>query len=184
MQDAIALHQDLITQALPEWASTLHPRHARGIVQRARASYVDEHGAPYSWYATALPEHREHLRMLTRRRDTCVTQLSNALVGFKDITTFCRPLLSSRLGLEVTVDKAQYNFQPFETVTNCGPCASGLEVPLDAHRQGEAFVTRPVGPRQSRSLLEAALHNFEGIEQVGPYSELTCAPDDDTPLAG
>lgn len=184
MHNAIALHQDLITQALPEWARTLHPTHARGIVQRARAPYVDEDGAPYSWYATAQPEHREQLRMLIGRRDSCVTQLSNALVGFKDITTFCSPLLSSRLGLKVAVDKAQYNFQPFETVINYGPGTGSLEVPLGAHLQEETFVTRPVGPRQSRSLLEAALHNFEGIEQVGPYSGLTCAPGDDTPLAG
>jgi hypothetical protein len=141
MHNAIALHQDLITQALPEWARTLHPTHARGIVQRARAPYVDEDGAPYSWYATAQPEHREQLRMLIGRRDSCVTQLSNALVGFKDITTFCSPLLSSRLGLKVAVDKAQYNFQPFETVINYGPGTGSLEVPLGAHLQiGRAHV--------------------------------------------
>ncbi|MCI0911624.1 NEL-type E3 ubiquitin ligase domain-containing protein [Pseudomonas putida] len=184
MPNTIALHHDLITEALPPWARTLHPTHARGIVQRARAPYMDENSAPYSWYATALPAHREQLRTLIRHRDTCITQLSNALVGFKDITAFCSPLLSRRLGLNVAVDKAQYNFQPFETVINYGPGPGSLDVPWDGQLQEEAFVTRPVGPRQPRSLLEAALHNFESAEQVGPYSDLTCAPDDDTPLAG
>jgi len=45
-------------------------------------------------------------------------------------------------------------------------------------------VTRPDGPAEKRSLLEAALHNFERPDEAGPYDALTVGPASDASLTG
>lgn len=178
------LHHAQITRALPEWVKMLHPRHTRQVVQQLRADYLAEDGSPHSWYATASDEDRQQLRALIETRNTSREALKKALTGLKGMTEFCKPLLTQRLSLGVSVDKAQYVFQPFEPVTSNWPGVPDPEVPLEPDQAVDILAARPVGAPQPQSLLEAALHNFEGLEEVGAYSQLTCAPDDDSPLQG
>ncbi|WP_372240381.1 NEL-type E3 ubiquitin ligase domain-containing protein [Pseudomonas sp. MN1F] len=165
-------HQAQIDRSLPLWARTMHPEHTRRIVQAVRKDYLDENGAPYSWYAAASPDDQALVRQLIGDRDTQFKALRGALKGFKQIHEFCKPLLSQQLGLDVEVDQAQYIHQPYKVfIEQTNP--PGLEISLD---QPQPFITEPDGPPQPRSLLEAALHNFAGSEEVGPYDTLTQGP--------
>ncbi|MFK0310158.1 NEL-type E3 ubiquitin ligase domain-containing protein [Pseudomonas sp. NPDC090233] len=184
MTNSPPLHQAQITRNLPEWSKTLYPAHTKRIMQRVRKDYLDENGAPYSWYAAASPEARHRLQTLINERDTCQVQLKKALAGLKGISEFCKPLLASRLRLNVAVDKAQYVFQPFTYTPRIEPDTPEPAIPLAGAPEQDPFIISPVGAPQTRSLLEAAMHNFEGLAEVGPYSQLTVAPGDDNPLPG
>ncbi|ATP49713.1 hypothetical protein CR512_10165 [Pseudomonas putida] len=178
------LHHAQITRTLPLWSKALHPGHAERVVQRVRKDYLAADGTPYSWYASAEPEQRLQLRLLVETRDTCLAQLRQALPGFKGIIEFCRPLLTDRLGLNMAVDQAQYVFQPFEPIINPWVGVPDPQYPLVPEQPVDVLATRPVSAPQPRSLLEAALHNFEGLTEVGAYSRLTRAAGDDSPLQG
>jgi len=178
------LHHAQITRTLPLWSKALHPGHAERVVQRVRKDYLAADGTPYSWYASAEPEQRQQLRLLVETRDTCLAQLRQALPGFKGIIEFCRPLLTERLGLNVAVDQAQYVFQPFEPISNPWVGVPDPQYPLVPEQPVDVLATRPVGAPQARSLLEAALHNFEGLTEVGAYSRLARAAGDESPLQG
>lgn len=178
------LHHALITRTLPLWSKALHPGHAERVVQRVRKDYLAADGTPYSWYASAEPEQRLQLRRFVETRDNCLAQLHQALSGFKGIIEFCQPLLTERLGLNVAVDQAQYVFQPFELTNNPWVGVPDPQYPLVPEQPVDVLATRPVGAPQPRSLLEAALHNFEGLTEVGAYSRLTRAAGDDALLQG
>nr|WP_084297158.1 NEL-type E3 ubiquitin ligase domain-containing protein [Pseudomonas sp. URIL14HWK12:I5] len=154
------------------------------MVQSLRRDYLAEDGTPYTWYATADAPAREQLRNAIKVRNKCLAQLKTALAGFKDIITFSTPLLTERLKVNVPVDRAQYVFQPFEADADIWTGVPDLEVPLFPDRKVDVLATRPVGEPQARSLLEAALHNFEGLDEVGAYSRLTRAAGSETPLPG
>nr|WP_043196758.1 NEL-type E3 ubiquitin ligase domain-containing protein [Pseudomonas putida] len=154
------------------------------MLQSLRKDYLAEDGSPYAWYAAAEASAREQLRSAIETRDKSLAQLNKALVGFKDIIAFCTPLLTERLNLSVPVDRAQYVFQPFEPATNIWTGVPDVETPLVPDLEMNVLATRPVGEPQTRSLLEAALHNFEGLGEVGAYSRLTSAAGSDTPLPG
>jgi len=47
-------------------------------------------------------------------RDRRFKAMRAALKDFKQIHEFCKPLLKTRLGLDVDVDQAQYVHQPFK----------------------------------------------------------------------
>ncbi|WP_315973003.1 NEL-type E3 ubiquitin ligase domain-containing protein [Pseudomonas vlassakiae] len=162
-------HQAQIDRSLPLWARTMHPEHTRRIVQAVRKDYLDENGAPYSWYAGASHDDQALVQQLIGDRDAQFKALRGALRGFKQIHEFCKPLLSEQLGLDVEVDQAQYIHQPYKVfIKQTNP--PGLEISLD---QPQPFITEPDGPPQPRSLMEAALHNFAASEQAGPYDTLT-----------
>ncbi|WP_189660591.1 NEL-type E3 ubiquitin ligase domain-containing protein [Pseudomonas vlassakiae] len=169
-------HQAQIDRSLPLWARTLHPEHTRRIVQALRKDYLDENGTPYSWYAAASQDDQALVRQLIDDRDTGLKALRGALKGLKQIHEFCKPLLSQQLGLDVEVDQAQYIHQPYKVFTEqTNP--PGLEISLD---QPQPFITKPDGPPQPRSLMEAALHNFAASEDAGPYDTLTQGPGNNT----
>ncbi|MBO9549434.1 MAG: hypothetical protein J7573_08255 [Pseudomonas sp.] len=151
------------------------------MVRSLRKDYLDEYGAPYAWYAAAPPDIQALLRRLIGYRETQLKALHGALRGFQDIRTFCKPLLKAQLNLGVEVDKAQYVQQPYEELT---PWRNppGLEFELAPAVELEPTTTRPKGAAQKRSLLEAALHNFEGLDEVGPYDTLVLGPEDDGAL--
>lgn len=178
------LHQASISRALPEWVTMLHPTHTQYIVEQLRADYLADDGAPFSWYSTASDDDRQRLRSLIEARNTHQRALQKSLRGFQGITEFCKPLLTRRLNIAVAVDKAHYVFQPFEPASSNWPGVPNPEIPLVPEREVDILATRPVGASQSRSLFEAALHNFEGLDEVGAYSTLINAPDDDSPLQG
>ena len=173
-------HQAQIDRSLPLWARTMHPEHTRRIVQAVRKDYLDENGAPYSWYAAASQGDQALVRQLIADRDTRLKALHGTLKGFKQIHEFCKPLLSLQLGLDVEVDQARYIHQPYKVFSKqVNP--PGLEISLG---QPEPLITVPDGPAQRRSLLEAALHNFTGPEEVGPYDTLTQGGNTDATLPG
>lgn len=178
------LHQSQITRSLPKWSKALQPTHTRKVVQSLYKEYLDEDGTPYSWYATADEPMREQLHKALQTRNKRLAHVKQALGEFKDIIAFCGPLLTERLKLNVPVDRAQYVFQPFESEANIWVGVPDVETPLVPDVEAEVLATRPVGQPQTRSLLEAALHNFEGLDEVGPYSRLTDAAGSDTSLAG
>ncbi|MNO54181.1 putative E3 ubiquitin-protein ligase ipaH4.5 [compost metagenome] len=178
------LHQAQINRCLPQWASALHPDHAQRIVQRARKDYLDQDNAPYSWYANASDAARLQLQTAIEQRDNSHAQLRKALTGLQGINEFCKPLLTSKLALHVAVDKAQYISQPFETIAPIWSGTPDPEFPVGAQPEIEETTTRPVGHAQQRSLLEAALHNFEGGDEIGPYDALTLSAQDDTEVPG
>lgn len=184
MTNPTPLHQSQITRTLPQWSKALHPTHAQKVVQHLRKDYLDADGNPYTWYATADTQAREQLRRAIGTRDQLMAQLKQALAGFKGIIEFCKPLLTERLKVNVPVDKAQYVFQAFEPIADVWIGVPDVEVPLVPDREVDVLATRPVGKPQTRSLLEAALHNFEGLAEVGAYSTLTSAVGSDTPLPG
>ncbi|WP_181004498.1 leucine-rich repeat domain-containing protein [Pseudomonas putida] len=176
-------HQVQITRSMPAWVRTLHPDHTRRIVQTVRKDYMDENGSPYSWYAAAAPEEQQLLKQCIGYRDTQVKALHAVLSKLKGISEFCKPLLEARLDLATDVEKAQYVHQPFEVVS---PWINppGFEFSPPPVQEPEPTTTRPVGAAQKRSLLEAALHNFEGLDEVGPYDALTQSTHTDEALRG
>lgn len=184
MTNPTPLHQSQITRSLPQWSKALHPTHTQKVVQHLRKDYLDADGNPYTWYATADTQAREQLRRAIGTRDQLLAQLKQALAGFKGIIEFCKPLLTERLKVNVPVDKAQYVFQAFEPIADSWIGVPDVEVPLVPDREVDVLATRPVGKPQTRSLLEAALHNFEGLAEVGAYSRLTSAVGSDTHLPG
>jgi len=178
------LHQSQITRTLPKWSKVLHPAHTHKVLQSLRKDYLAEDGSPYSWYAAADEPAREQLHSAIETRDVRLVQVRQALAGFKDIIGFCTPLLTERLKVSVPVDRAQYVFQPFESDANIWVGVPDVETPLVPDLEVDVLATRPVGEPQTRSLLEAALHNFEGLAEVGAYSRLTSAAGSATPLPG
>ncbi|WP_409280091.1 NEL-type E3 ubiquitin ligase domain-containing protein [Pseudomonas sp. KCJK8751] len=173
-------HQAQIVRNLPDWCRTMYPDHTRRVVQSIRKDYLDENGSPYAWYAAASDEDQARLRQLISARDAEFKALRALLEDFRQISEFCKPLLESRLGPDVKADKAQYLHQPFKVYTTL------VNVPgLDFSLGGDdTYIKRPEGPPQKRTLLEAALHNFEGTDEVGPFDTLTLGPDDDASLPG
>ncbi|CAB5627745.1 Probable E3 ubiquitin-protein ligase ipaH4.5 [Pseudomonas putida] len=173
-------HQAQIVRNLPDWCRTMHPDHTRRVVQSIRKDYLDENGSPYAWYTAASDEDKARLRQLISARDAEFKALRALLEDFRQISEFCKPLLESRLGPDVKADKAQYLHQPFKVYTTL------VNVPgLDFSLGGDdTYIKRPEGSPQKRTLLEAALHNFEGTDEVGPFDTLTLGPDDDASLPG
>ncbi|WP_342248008.1 NEL-type E3 ubiquitin ligase domain-containing protein [Pseudomonas sp. OTU2001] len=176
----VPFHQAQIVRNLPTWCRTMHPDHTRRVVQSVRKDYLDENGSPYAWYAAASDEDQARLRQLISARNAGFKALQALLDDFRQISEFCKPLLEGRLGPDVEVDKAQYLRQPFKvyiTLEN----VPGLDISIGGE---DTFIKRPEGPPQKRSLLEAALHNFEGPDEVGPFDTLTLGPDNVASLPG
>lgn len=170
MTNPTPLHESQITRTLPKWSKVLQPAHTHKVLQSLRKEYLDEDGSPYSWYATADEPAREQLLRAIKTRDKRLVQVRQALAGFQDIVGFCTPLLTKRLKVSVPVDRAQYVFQPFESDANIWVGVPDVETPLVPDLEVDVLNTRPVGEPQTRSLLEAALHNFEGLAEVGAGS--------------
>ncbi|WP_371917560.1 NEL-type E3 ubiquitin ligase domain-containing protein [Pseudomonas sp. B24(2017)] len=176
----VPFHQAQIVRNLPTWCRTMHPDHTRRVVQSVRKDYLDENGSPYAWYAAASDEDKARLRQLISARNAGFKALQALLDDFRQISEFCKPLLEGRLGPDVEVDKAQYLHQPFKVYTTLEN-APGLDFSLGGD---DTYIKRPEGPPQKRSLLEAALHNFEGPDEVGPFDTLTLGPDNVASLPG
>lgn len=172
MSSTSAYHHAQIVRTLPSWSKQLHPSHASKMIQSLRKDYLDEQGQPYPWFANARPDYQDGIRRAIAKRDASRKALQHALAPLKSISEFCTPLLAQRLALNVAVDQAQYRFQPFEEVGDIWVTPIDVEYPLETGRETDVTAIRPKGPAQLCSLLEAALHNFEGISQAGPFSAL------------
>ncbi|RWU19123.1 hypothetical protein DM813_22665 [Pseudomonas alkylphenolica] len=158
-------HHAQMVRTLPAWSKALHPDHASRIVQSLRKDYLDADGVAYPWYSKADTPTREALQRAIARRDNSRRALQTALSALQGVTEFCAPLLQRRLGLDIPVDQAQYVHQ-----------ATKVEKPKGSPG-GPAVPTEPGdivadGAPQYRSLLEAALHNFEGAADTTRLSRL------------
>ncbi|WP_079228490.1 leucine-rich repeat domain-containing protein [Pseudomonas putida] len=177
MTTSLPFHHTQIVNTLPTWSKDLHPAHASRILHSLRKEYLDADGKPYDWYTDAPDLDQLALRRAIKLRDASRLSLHNALVGLKGITEFCKPLLQARLGTHIPVDQAQYVYQATR-VSLPGFNPGTPPVP------GELRPVVPDGAPQPRSLLEAALHNFEGENDTTRHSHLQVAIDDSSSIPG
>nr|WP_314872841.1 NEL-type E3 ubiquitin ligase domain-containing protein [uncultured Pseudomonas sp.] len=158
-------HHAQIVRSLPAWSKALHPDQLNQLLSAARKDYLDPTGTPYDWYSNALPIDQEAIRRAGEERDSSREALHALLAPLKSVGDFCRPLLQQRLAIAAPVDQAQYVFQATQveqpTRPPGGPSVPTTQLPIIAK-----------GQPQLRSLLEAALHNFEGPEDTTRLSRL------------
>ncbi|MFJ2985293.1 MULTISPECIES: dermonecrotic toxin domain-containing protein [unclassified Pseudomonas] len=177
MTTPLPFHHAQIVNTLPAWSKHLHPQHASRLLQSLRMEYLDADGKPYDWYTNAPDLDQKALRRAIDLRDASRLVLRNALAGLKGITEFCTPLLQARLGAHIAVDKAQYIYQATR-VSLPGFNPGSPPVP------GELLPVVPDGAPQPRSLLEVALHNFEGPDDTTRHSRLQVAIGDISSIPG
>ncbi|MEW9678164.1 DUF6543 domain-containing protein [Pseudomonas sp. TE50-2] len=174
-------HQQQILRSLPGWTKHLHPHHVSRLLRRAHREHVQQDGQPAPWFAQAPAARQAELRQAIKQRATSHQALAKALQDLRGITEFCEPLLQARLGIQVALTQAQFRHQPYTS-------SLGGEFPdPDASHQAPrtpASIEEPAGTANLTSLLEAALHNFEGVAEVGPFSTLQVSVDDSSALPG
>lgn len=155
------------------------PRQSTAAARPPRACRAGRANRP--WFAQASAARRAELRQAIKQRTTSHQALAKALQGLRGITEFCEPLLQARLGIQVALTQAQFRHQPFTS-------SLGGEFPdPDASHhvpRTPASIEEPAGTASLTSLLEAALHNFEGMTEVGPFSTLQVSVDDSRALPG
>lgn len=179
-------HQQQILNGIPAWTRQLHPKHINRLMRHAHNEHIQENGQPTAWFSTASADHQLQLREAIRRRTVSRKRLAQALSELQTLPQFCEPLLKNALPIGVPVTVAQYCYQPFELVlTGDLENVPGLE---DLGQAGGAYkpqwTPEPVGTPVLRSLLEAAMHNFEGMAEVGPFSSLQVSPHDPASVPG
>ncbi|ENB9662637.1 MULTISPECIES: dermonecrotic toxin domain-containing protein [Pseudomonas] len=170
-------HHAQMTQSLPGWSKALHSEHASRILARLRKDYQDAEGNAYPWYSQADPLTRQAVQRAIATRDASSRALQAALSDLQGVTAFCAPLLQKQLGIDTPVTQAQYVYQA-TAVRQPDGIPSGPVVP------GELGEIVPKGDPQYRSLLEAALHNFEGTADTTRFSRLQHGRQDIRPIAG
>jgi hypothetical protein len=158
-------HHAQMVRSLPDWSKALHPDHASRIVQSLRMDYLDAEGFAYPWYSQADTLTREALQRAILKRDNSRRALQTALSALQGITEFCAPLLQQQLQLDVPVSQAQYVHQ----ATKVKPPTVSTGKPAVSTEPGDIVAD---GAPQYRSLLEAALHNFEGPADTTRLSRL------------
>lgn len=175
MTQSRPFHHAQILRTLPQWSRHLPASAIRDVIAQARAPYLDVSGKPYDWYAEASVLEREALHRALDRRAASLDALRRQLQPLKGITEFCAPLLQARLGLPLSVLDAQYRYQPTE-IELPGPWPTG------PHPVTELQPVVAKGEPRLRSLLEAALHNFEGPHDTTRLSQLQRGADDFSPI--
>ena len=170
-------HHAQMVRTLPDWSKALHPDHASRIVQSLRKEYLDADGVAYPWYSKADAPTRKALQRAIAKRDNSRRALQTALSELQGITEFCAPLLQEHLQLDLAVSQAQYVHQATKVKPPKG-LPGGPTVPTEP---GEIVAD---GAPQYRSLLEAALHNFEGPADTTRLSRLQRSRQDIMPIHG
>ncbi|CAK15779.1 dermonecrotic toxin domain-containing protein [Pseudomonas entomophila] len=174
-------HQRQILRSLPGWSKHLHHTHASRLLKHAHGIPVDEEGQFPDWFTQATADQQANLRDAISHRAASHKALAKALKDLRGITEFCEPLLQARLGITASLTEAQFRFQPF---------TPGLEGefpdPDGSHDTPHppSLTEQPTGDATLTSLLEAALHNFEGMAEVGPFSTLQASATDSAELPG
>ncbi|HEN8798637.1 TPA: hypothetical protein U8251_001203 [Pseudomonas putida] len=181
MTAATPYHLRQIERTLPYWSRHTPSPQVSAMLNTLRADYQQANGEPYPWYETATEAQRQALRSAIAQRDNSRKSLHKTLKALKSIPDFCKPLLEQRLGIAVPVDKAVYFFQPFKRrpflPTESEP---GFAAPAEQTR----YAYDPDGKPRKVSLLEAAMHNFTGDDEAGPYSLLLHSKTSTNPLTG
>ncbi|MDC0690916.1 NEL-type E3 ubiquitin ligase domain-containing protein [Mitsuaria sp. RG] len=174
-------HRQQILRSLPGWTRQLQPAHAQRLLRRAHREHVQPDGQLADWFVLASPARQAELRQAIKQRTASSNALAKALQGLQGITEFCEPLLKARLGVQVSLTQAQFSRQPFTQGLE-----GGFPDPDASHDRPRPAIpsAQPSGAATLTSLLEAALHNFEGMAEVGPFSTLQLSVDDTTPVPG
>lgn len=176
-------HQAQIVRNLPAWSKQLSPAQAAQIMRHARKPHLDESGTPPAWYGFASDEQKIELQAAMSLQALSRRQLAQALKGLQGINAFCAPVLRQHLGGDLEVTQAQYRFQPFE-ILDIVPEPPPIDLPITPGIPYPPVQSRAVGDPQRRSLLEAALHNFESLAEVGEFSGLEHSREDAAELQG
>ncbi|MDH0301542.1 MULTISPECIES: DUF6543 domain-containing protein [unclassified Pseudomonas] len=174
-------HQQQILRSLPGWTQHLHPTQTARLLRRAHREHVKADGQFTDWFAQASSPRQASLRDAIRRRASSQAALSKALADLRGITEFSQPLLQARLGPDVALTQAQFRLQPFTSTL-----VQQFPDPDASHTLAAppTWIDQPAGEATLTNLLEAALHNFEGMAAVGSLSTLQVSADDSTELAG
>lgn len=174
-------HQQQILRSLPGWTKHLHHTQVSRLLRRAQAEHIDEDGQLAQWLTQAPADQQANLHDAISRRSTSQKALAKALKDLRGITEFSEPLLQARLGLAAPMTQAQFRFQPFTSNLE-----GQLPDPGASHDipRLPSLNQQPTGSATLTSLLEAALHNFEGMAEVGPFSTLQVSATDRTRLPG
>ncbi|MFJ4064341.1 dermonecrotic toxin domain-containing protein [Pseudomonas sp. NPDC089996] len=170
-------HREQIEQSLPQWSKQLHPDHASRIVQSLRKEYLDADGVPYPWFSNADTLMQEGIQRAIALRDKSRSALQTALSNLKSISDYCAPLLQAQLKLDIPVSQALYVHQPVEIKHPVG-------VPVGLPPPTELGTVVAKGAPRYLSLLEAALHNFEGPNDTTRLSRLQRSREDTLPISG
>lgn len=150
-------HQQLIERQLPTWSQHASPEQWQTLHETLLPAQ-GEPDAHADWFANAAPDLREAVQASQARLRHSQQALARALKGLKNIAEFAEPLLAQQL-----------------------KSAHQLSVPL---RTSELIHIRHlftfdtyVSHHERRSLLEAALHNFEEAVEFSHESALALAGD-------
>lgn len=181
MTSTTPFHLRQLERTLPHWPRQLASHHVSALLASQRMDYLQDNGQPFDWYATATDEQRQALQGAIEQRDRSRDALFELLKPLKGISEFCKPLLQAHLGIAEPVDEAVYFFQPFKRRPSVhGEPEAGLGTTPEADR----FEYDPNGTPRKVTLLEAALHNFTGSHEAGPYSLLHVSRSNPTRLVG
>ncbi|MFQ6573789.1 dermonecrotic toxin domain-containing protein [Pseudomonas sp. UM16] len=150
-------HQSLLEQRLPAWARHAQPEHWQSLIHTQQPAQ----GVPAAeadWFANAAPDLREAVLASQVRLQRSQQVLARSLKGLKQISEFAEPLLAQQLATEYQ-----------------------LSVPLNSseliHIHHLFTWQTYVSHHERRSLLEAALHNFEDDVGFSRESALVLAGD-------
>jgi len=170
-------HHAQMVRTLPGWSKALHSEHASQIMARLHKDYQDSQGNTCAWYQQADEPTRQALQRAIAKRDASNRAVHAALGNLQGVTEFCAPLLQEQLNIDTPVTQAQYVYQA-TTVKQPRGVPGG---PAVQHERGE-IVSK--GAPQYRSLLEAALHNFEGPADTTRFSRLQHSRQDIRSMTG
>ncbi|WP_449432755.1 dermonecrotic toxin domain-containing protein [Pseudomonas putida] len=181
MTSSIPFHLQQMTRTVAKWPLDVPAAHISKMMATQRNDYLQADGQPHDWFVQATEAQREALRLAIEQRQAKRNALHRALQGLKGVNEFCKPLLEQRLAITAPVDEAVYFFQPFKRrpfvqVESAFELSSGLEP--------QQYEYDPDGKPRKVTLLEAAMHNFTGSDEAGPYSLLTRSKADGTRLVG
>ncbi|TDF84128.1 dermonecrotic toxin domain-containing protein [Pseudomonas sp. H9] len=150
-------HHHLLQRQLPAWAQHAVPTLWHGLLESLLPAQgpVDNQAA---WFANAAPDLREAVHASQARLMRSQQALARALKGLKNIAEFAEPLLAQAL-------MAQHQFS--------APLRTTELIHIHHLFTWETYVSH----HERRSLLEAALHNFEADVQFSRESALVLAGD-------
>ncbi|MBK4997910.1 hypothetical protein IAE37_000186 [Pseudomonas sp. S31] len=175
----LPLHHAQIVRTLPAWSKALNPKHVPMLLGSLRAEYLDAQGQPRAWFSQASAAQQAALRSVIGQRNDRRQALQAALTPLKGIVEYCEPLLQARLGKAIEVNQACLVQQPYEVkkpIDNLTPLGS------QPPRERQPLV--PTGQARVRTLLEAALHNFSGENDIRPFDRLQRSATDIQPPPG
>ncbi|AIL61561.1 dermonecrotic toxin domain-containing protein [Pseudomonas alkylphenolica] len=150
-------HQQLIERQLPAWSQHASPEQW----QTLHETLLPAQGLPgeeADWFANAAPDLREAVQASQTRLARSQNTLARALKGLKNIAEFAEPLLAQALATHHQLSV---------------PLRSSELIHIHHLFTWQTYVSQ----HERRSLLDAALHNFENAIEFSRESALALAGD-------